>query len=90
MMGTKKETGLNILDALASMNLTIAELARLSGISETSIYGYIHGLYYPSMERLVTMSQILGVSPFDLLASRKGVTNVFRAKNKNKDLQINQ
>lgn len=72
MMATKKETGLNILDALIAMDLTIAELAKLSGISEASIYGYVHGLYYPSMEKLVTISQILGVSPFDLLADRRG------------------
>lgn len=72
MMATKKETGLNILDALIAMDLTIAELAKLSGVSEASIYGYVHGLYYPSMEKLVTISQILGVSPFDLLADRRG------------------
>lgn len=56
-------------EALEMKNMSAAELARLSGVSEPDISRYKKGEFIPKLERMTRMADALGVAP-DWLAGK--------------------
>ena len=55
--------GVRIERALSERNMTAAELAKKTGMSQQDISNYRHGRYAPRQSKLFLLAMALGVSP---------------------------
>lgn len=61
----------NLESEMRLKRITKIELAKRLGVSKTTVQKYTTGECYPSVKRLIALSQVLGVSIDSLLTGRK-------------------
>lgn len=66
MLNIKKSLGLRIRELRKSKNLTQERLAELVGIGTANISYIETGRFAPSIETLAKLSEVFGVSPYEL------------------------
>ena len=59
----KNEFQYRLLKSIGNANITAAELAERTGISEASISNYINGKYIAKQDRCYAIATVLGVDP---------------------------
>ena len=62
-----KRTPLRLKAALAAKGLTFGRFARQVNFSQKTIYSWMQGYRQPSLETVIQLCRVLGVTPNDLL-----------------------
>ena len=63
------QTGIRIRDLIHSSDYSVNDVADYLGTSNTSIYRYLRGAVLPSIDRLLLLSHLLGVTINDILVT---------------------
>ena len=67
------ETAKRLSEAMNRMNLTAKELSDKSGVSESSISQYLHGLFAPKNKTAAKLADVLCVNPMWLMGFDVGM-----------------